>query len=336
VITSDLDPSRFVAQALRRLRLRHVELLAVLGTVPTVHSAADKLNLSQPAVSKMIKEIENVTQAPLFERSKRGLSATPRGAMMVRFAHSIIRHLQGAGDQLDAMKEGMSGLLRLGSSSMLTYLPRVILRVHQALPDLRVRVTEGRPRDLLAQLLAGELDCAITALPPALVAQSSWHSLLMESLAKDTLCVVASRGHRLASRRKLTWPELAGERWVLSQPDSLTREEFTSRFIQEGLRPPTPVVESLSAPAIVDLVGMDGELLGLVRLHQALAIGAKDRTVRLRVSPEISMPDISLVVNTLSPVPKETMDLLRTMLRLSTPNQDELGGIAARPRKIKR
>ena len=292
---NNMSTSSFTNQALRRLRLRHLELLDALGEVATVRLAAEKLSLSQPAASKMIQELERVCQTPLFIRGRRGVEANAQGRLLIRQAGLVMHQLNATGRQLEALSSGAGGLLHVGSSSVISMLPRAISLMRQRKPELLIRVSENSPRALLARLLDGDIDCALTALPPDALPLAEVGDLQLRRIASDRICVVASPRHRLARKKVLQWSDVLGEPWVLSPPDALTRQKFVEICLQEGFTPPLPAVETVSSTTVRWLVNSDTALLGLMRLHHGQDEAETGLIRILPVRPEIPLPDISLI-----------------------------------------
>ncbi len=322
-------PPSLAARAMRRLRLRHVELLLILGEVATVRSAAVRLNLSQPAVSKMIGEIEAICALPLFLRSRRGLETLPAGRVMIGHARAIHQQLASADATLGAMRRGFGSLLRIGSFSTTAVLPLAITLMRRDRPDIQVRIREAPPAVLIGQLLAGEFDCVVCALPSPLLATIAIDRLRVESVATDSICVVSAPTHRFARRRALAWRDVVASQWALPPADALMRQALTAALLQRGLRPPEPVVESLSAITMRWLVRFDTDLLGVMRLHQAREERAMGLLQILPVRPTIALPDISMITC------RDTVDVangaavLMTALRQAGRRRDLLQPVAA-------
>ncbi len=285
----------FTKLALRRLRMRHIELLDCLGQVATVRQASEMLSLSQPATTKLLQEIEEACGTRLFSRGRRGIEANPQGLMLIRHAQGIVQRLDHAGQQLQALATGSRAVLNVGASSTLPLLSRSLARLNERMPDVMIRIIDDRPRFLGERLLQGELDCILAPLPPELLASPDIAQLHLEPITTDSLCVVASEKHPLAKRRKLGWPELMQERWVLFPPDALTRQRFIEICLQHGLTPPSPAVECISFTSVRWLLHFNPTLLAVLRHHQAIEEVATGKMVILPVKPNATMPDVSFI-----------------------------------------
>lgn len=285
----------FTNQALRRLRLRHIELLHALGEVVTVSAAAAKLSLSQPAVSKMLQEIEEVCQAQLFYRGRRGIEPSEMGKLLIRHATLTVHQLDAAGQQLQAMQLGASALLNVGSSSTMPLLSQAVVKLRRQMPSLLLRVWDEPPRQLIARLMAGEIDCALAPLPPDILSSSEVESIRLQPVMADWMCVVASPQHRLAGHDSLQWSDVVSEQWVLSPPDALTRQRFVAVCLDQGLTPPRPAIECVSFKSVRWLLRSDPTLLALTRAHQVMDDVQVGLVKVLPVSPVVALPAVSFI-----------------------------------------
>jgi DNA-binding transcriptional LysR family regulator len=278
----------------RRLRLRHLELLVALAEAGTMRAAATRLHLSQPALSKMLVEVEDSFGARLFERTPQGVVANALGQAAVYRARVMLGELERGREEVDALRAGASGVLRLGTLSVTASVPRAITHLRHQVPGARVQVQEGRVRDLVQRLLDGELDAVFGAITPELLASDLLPLLRPELLLADELCVLCADGHPLARRRKLAWDDLSGHAWVAPPKDTLVRQALMTAFLNQGLPPPEPAVEVLSSVTVGSLLRLDPQLLGAVRLEHAQDELARGGMRRLPVTPAVPLPSIGL------------------------------------------
>lgn len=278
----------------RRLRMRHLELLVALADAGTMRAAAVRLHLSQPALSKMLGEIEAGFGARLFERSPQGLAANPLGDAVVYRARVILGELARGKDEVDALRTGAKGVLRLGTLSVTAAVPQAVAQLRRRLPGARVHIQEGRVRELIQKLLHGELDCVFGAITPEVLASDLLPLLRPEVLLEDELCVVCSIDHALARSRRLRWSDLQALAWVAPPKDTLVRQAFMTAFLNEGLEPPEPVIQVVSSVTLGSLLRLDPALLGAVRFEHARDELARTGVRRLSVSPVVALPALGL------------------------------------------
>jgi DNA-binding transcriptional LysR family regulator len=279
---------------LRRLRLRHLELLVMLGEAGTVRGTATRLSLSQPAISKMLGEIEGALGARLFERSHQGVRANALGLAAIYRARVVLNELGRIGDDLAALGDGATAVLRLGAPSVTATVPAAIVQLRARMPGTAVRITEGRVRELIQRLLDGELDCVFGAITPELMAGDQLPLLQSEVLVEDQLCVLAAASNPLARRRGLRWSELRAAPWVAPPKETLVRQAFMTAFLNEGVDPPEAAVEAMSSVTIGALLRLDATLLCAVRLDHARDEVARGDVRRLRVGPVVALPSLGL------------------------------------------
>lgn len=301
---------------LKRLRIRHLELLGHLREVSTVHAAAERMHLSQPAVTRMIKEIEEVFGGPLFDRMARGIAANHIGAELMRRSDVLMAGLGAAQEEAAIMRSGGSGLIRIGTFSGSNMLPSGIVELRRRLPRLAVQIREFQIDLLIAELLRGELDCIVGALAPDEFNNERLDRLQVHLLASDRLSVVATRTHPLASRKKISWARLANEDWILPPRGSLLRRAVIAACLTEGVTPPHPSIECLSTLTVLTFLRLDPGSIGPMREQHALEETRLNKDmVILDVRPGATMPPLALITRSgpeamRHPV-KELLDILR-------------------------
>ena len=187
----------------RRLRLRHLELLVALAEAGTMRAAAGRLHLSQPAISKMLVEAEDALGARLFDRTRQGVQATAAGHAAVRRARVALGELAHACDEVGALHKGVSAVLRVGTFSVTAAVPAAVVQLRRRLPGAAVRLHEGRVRELIQLLLEGELDCVFGALTPELLDDDLLRALQSELLLEREVAGRDMARRQLAQQRRL-------------------------------------------------------------------------------------------------------------------------------------
>jgi DNA-binding transcriptional LysR family regulator len=299
----------------RRLRLRHLDLLVALVDAGTMRAAASRLNLSQPALSKMLAEVESAFGARLFERSPQGLAVNPLGQAVVYRARVIFAELARGKEEVDALRTGASGVLRLGTLSVTAAVPRAIAQLRAQHPGARVQVQEGRVRDMIQRLLDGELDCVFGAITPELLNSELLPLLRPALLLKDELCVLCAEAHALAPRRRLAWADLQAVDWIAPPRDTLVRQALMTAFLNGGLEPPVPAIEVLSSVTIGSVLRRDPSLVGAVRAEHAQDEMTRGGLRRLTVAPAIALPSLGLYTRRSAGQPLPLVSAFATALK---------------------
>jgi transcriptional regulator, LysR family len=229
------DPNWFLRA---RLKTRQLLLLIALDDTRNIHRAASELNMTQPAASKQLKDLEDMLGVSLFERLPRGMRPTIYGEAMIRHARMALTSLSKAHEDIVALKSGLSGQVDVGVilSPGMALLPPAIARVKEQAPMLRIGVEVESSNILLSRLLHGELDFIIGRI----LDEEARGGLLYEELADEPVCAVARVGHPFHTRTDLTLADLAGEAWIMApRAASCARAATRCSASKAWRRPPT-------------------------------------------------------------------------------------------------
>jgi molybdate transport repressor ModE-like protein len=229
---TDLDP-------------RRLAMLAVAARCGSLTAAAAELGLTQPALSKSIRELERALGVPVLERGRHGVLPTEAGEALVARHRAIEAELHAAAAEVDAIRGAHSGrvVVGCGPSEATRLLPLALESLHAAEPGLRVTVLYGLNEALMPMVRRGEVDFALSSVPRT----ASDPELQHETLHTDSAVVVAHADHPLAARRSVKPAELAGQRWVLARRHELERRALDELFLQAGLKPIDAEIETTSA-----------------------------------------------------------------------------------------
>ncbi len=157
-------------KSLAGLSLRDLEYVEAVAELKHFGRAAERCGVSQPALSEQVRKLEGQLGISLFERTKRRVAVTAQGAVLLVQIERLLaqaRNLLAMGQQSAG---GLTGLMNLGAIETLGpyYLPGVLQLLRQALPEVGLRLTEGRTATLIERLRHGVLDAALIALPDTL------------------------------------------------------------------------------------------------------------------------------------------------------------------------
>lgn len=230
------------------LKPRHLQLLVALDDFRNVGKVAASLNITQPAVSKSLAELEKGLGVKLFERTARGVHPTIYGECLIRHARTVLTDLTHARDELMGLMSGASGSIRIGAlfTAVHAFLPQAVALLKQRAPNTSVLVREGTMGSFLSELWSGELDLIVGRLPN----NRSAAGLEERILSEEGVTLVAGRGHQLARRKQLHWSHLKELPWVLPPTGTLLREPVERAFERHGMPLPTNRVETLSVHLI--------------------------------------------------------------------------------------
>jgi DNA-binding transcriptional LysR family regulator len=226
------------------LKLRHLQLLVAMDDLRSVNRVAAHLNVTQPAVSKTLAQIEEGITVPLFERTPKGMEPTEHGACLIRHARDILERLATARDELRDISEGRITRVAMGVLPMTAavLVPRFIARLESEATDVAANVREGTMNTLLPALRAGDIDLVVGLLPERPLPVEFQSELLYE----DPLVIVVRRDHPLTRRQSVDWTSLSGYPMVLPSPAASTRSAIDLFLQDQGVSIPRRHLESMS------------------------------------------------------------------------------------------
>ncbi len=214
--------------------------------------AAERLSLTQPAVSKTIAELESLVGRPLLLRHAKGVDLTSAGEVLLKYAGASLRNLR---DGLDAALGAPLVLQESVSVGALpnvaaTLLPEAIDACRQASPQLHVRLASGTNAQLMDLLRQGELDFVFGRLAEP----SDMLDLAFEHLYSEELVAVVRTGHPLLKTRKVRPAELGGCTLVLPATGTAIRRTLDAFLVTHRVLPSGCIIETLETMFAVQMV----------------------------------------------------------------------------------
>ena len=230
-----------------RIKFRHLVCFLEIARQRSFARAADSLAVTQPAISKTLKELEDILAHPLFERSKSGVVLTAAGETFLRYAGPCVQSLRD-GVSVVRGHEPQGGEVRVGALSTVEsrLLPEVVARLHRRHGALAIQVASGSSAHLLAQLKVGELDLVVGRMTDSPEIQG----LIFEHLYSESMTLVVRAGHPLldpgevAAEGRLA--RLADYPLVLPPAGTTIRKYADGLFVQWGIPPAAQRLETLS------------------------------------------------------------------------------------------
>jgi DNA-binding transcriptional LysR family regulator len=299
-----------------RLRYKHLQMLVVLGSSQNLHRASLSMNMSQPAATRMLQEIEDMFACELFERLPRGMRPTALGRELLRFAEAALSGLDRCAEDLAARQQGGYGYLSIGTimGAAPDLVMTAVAQVKALNPQLRIRIM-GDTSDQVVQLLEqGRVDIAITR--RTLVDDRGRYEF--EPLGNERLIAVVHSGHPLARRRRLEWRELVRDwPWILQPETSPARMAIEQALRRLELPMPADVIECSSVYSMQQLVQLTDAVMVLSEsvMRDYLKMGL---VTALPVKLEAQMAPFGLLTRLGEPVSRELgvfIDLLRQRSR---------------------
>ncbi len=300
----------------RRLRLRDLHAFFAVAKYASMAKAAQQLGVSQPAISKVIGDLEHALGVRLFDRSRRGVEPTIYGHALLKRGLVAFDELKQGVRDIEFLADPTIGDVKIQCSDTIaaTILPQLLGRFFERYPrvvlhvDTMISQTTGLPA-----LLARKYDLSLGRLSMPLPDEFLSEDLDIEFLLDDQLVVAAGSHSRWARRRKIDLAELAGELWILQPPYSWNHARLTEAFHRQGLDMPKTNLVTLSMSLIVHFLSNGPFVTAFPRsvvLHNSL----KELPVDFPTRPwPVAL--VTLKNRTLSPVVERFIECAREVAK---------------------
>lgn len=260
--------------------LRQLRILIATVESGSVSAAARRLNVTQPAVSQQLRELDCTVGVRLLDRAGGRIIATAAGEAVLTHARAALTAVDAALAAASAYRRGGAGRVRLGTgaSACIYLLPPVLEAVRRAMPDIEIIVATGNSADIISSIERGTLDVGLVTLPTP-----AGNTLAVTRLLDDPLLALVPDAMLLGSGA-MTPARLGRLPLVLYEPGGSTRAIVDAWFRRAGIVA-KPVMELGNVEAIKVLVGggLGATLLPALALREPVA-GATVRPVRPRLS----------------------------------------------------
>jgi DNA-binding transcriptional LysR family regulator len=270
---------------IEQLRLRDLLLLDHLDQTGSLRVTAERLNVTQPAVTQALQVLENAFGVTLVQRGRRGqrgVSLTPAGqAALVRLRIArqelIAAHTAALTPLITTLRVGVLPL------AMFHVLPQALARLRVAMPNIHIELNESTVSGLWGALADGQVDAIVCRLPSPgerlpLAAGIVYHTV---SSGTERLVLVAGRAHPLVTKRNPSLESIAQQAWVLPPASAFTRMVFDQVFIRAGLKPPVASITSLSFHSNLQLAAASD----LMTVAPESAVRTYERALKLKIIP---------------------------------------------------
>jgi DNA-binding transcriptional LysR family regulator len=227
----------------RRLKLRDLDILMAVIEAGSMGKAAKRFNITQPAVSKVLADLEHTLGFRLVDRSRQGAEPTLHGRALVKRGIAVFDELQQGMQDMDFLSDPTAGNLRIGTAEPIAaaIVSPVVDRLSRQYPRMSFHVVAGETGLLYRELAARNIELVITRATGALPEEYS-----VEILFHDFLVVVTGANNPLARRRKIGLAELLNEPWVLPPLDTDFGSLVAAAFRSHGLVAPRLTMTTVS------------------------------------------------------------------------------------------
>jgi DNA-binding transcriptional LysR family regulator len=298
----------------RRLKLRDLHTFAAVARRGSIGKAALDLARTQPAVSKVINDMEQNLGVRLFDRTPQGVVPTRYGTALLRRATALLDDLGQALNELEHLANPTVGELKIGCSEglMAGFMPAAIDRINRQYPGVHFHVAQASTDPLLRALREREVDLVVVRIKP-----DPEEDLEKEILFDDPIAVVAGRDSVWSRRRRVALSELAAEPWGMVPHDVSIGPYMAANFRAEGVSYPTSGVRCTALQMQVSLA-RTGRYLAVLPTS-FLKFSTERSTLKiLPVRLDIQPPPIGVATlkhRTISPVANVFVGMLREVAK---------------------
>lgn len=229
--------------------VRQLEMFAAVAEAKSFTAAAQRLHVSQSAVSRQLKLLEEELGTPLFHRGVRGATLTDAGHLLVSAAHRITREMQDVASQISETQALRRGVLRIGGGMTvcLFVLPKLLRKFRALYKEVDLHITTGKTDDILRLLRSREIEIALLTLP--IVADD----LDVRPVLREEMVVMTAPRHPLTRRRSVDPQAMARHPLILFEKGSNTRKAVDDHFLAAAV-PINVIMETENVDIIKSMV----------------------------------------------------------------------------------
>ncbi|MGH8420000.1 MAG: LysR family transcriptional regulator [Pseudomonas sp.] len=248
------------------LKFKHLVLIDTLSRTRNMHAAALHMNLSQPAVSKMLREIERLLGFDLFERLPRNMPPTALGEHVVRYAQIALNDANKFVDQISSLREGGHGFLKVGAifAATAVVLPDAIVQLKKRWPLLSIEIVEQTSDHLMKMLDDKKLDLAVARYTD----EDQQKVYDFQALAPEPFCMVVNSRHPLTELDETPLRELGNWPWILYPVGTPIRARMEQAFAMAGISTPTNTIDTISMQTFLQVL-QSGPMIAMLPASMA-------------------------------------------------------------------
>ena len=213
--------------------LRQLEIIRAIADTGSFTAAGEKLRVSQSAISRQIRLLEEELGVAVFYRIGRRIRITPAGDSLLQLSSRVFQDLQETITSISDTRETLRGTIRLvgGMTVCLYVFPALLAEVRRAFPSLDLKITVGGIDRSIDMLRSGTADLGLVTLPVEAT------DLASEPVLEEELLLITYPAHPLAKKRRIVPADLHGQPFILFEGGSVTRGLVDEFFARERIEP---------------------------------------------------------------------------------------------------
>jgi DNA-binding transcriptional LysR family regulator len=229
--------------------LRQMEVLSEVARTGSFTQAAREMRVSQPVLSRTIRDIERTLRTRLLDRTTRSVQLTADGREFLAVAETVLQSYRAGMRRFTAYRDGEHGTFTLAAlpSVAASMLPEAVAGFLARYPGIQVKIVDGTTSEVIDHLLAGRADLALTD------SADAPGDLNVLPLTRDPLLAVLPPHHHLTTRPELTWHELAAEPFVAFTQGSSVRRLTDLGFASAQARP-SRLIETIAVGTAAGMI----------------------------------------------------------------------------------
>jgi len=267
------------------MELRHLRYFVAVAEAENVSRAALKLRVSQPGISRQIRDLEDEIGFPLFERSAKSVRLTAAGKVFLVEAREVLLHAEMAVKKAREVAHGGGGEIHVGYAPSLTVeiLPQILRKFQEQFPHVRVALHDLSSEEMVTQLRDGKLHVALSVQPP----KKLLRDLDFKLLARYMMCIAVAPNHPLAKAKAVTLAQLAAQPLIgYSRAEYPEYHEFIATiFVPVGHTP--RVTEEHDGIASIIAALESGRGYAFVPNSFACMVGSRLKIISLKPAGEM-------------------------------------------------
>lgn len=291
------------------MKLHHLRDVVVVAQRGSLRQAARHLGMTQPSLTRSIRELEHELDVTLFERNGTGMTLTAAGRAVLARAQGIESEVRRIRDDIDHIRGVATGSISIGLSTVshLALLPRVLARFTARYPGVRLRIVEGLFPALENEVRLGTIDFYIGPIGE----EANPAHLGVEPLFRNVRMIFARCGHPLGAAGSLA--DLADAGWVTGALTLVSEDELSPIFATFGLPRPRVVVDGRTSLTMI-AVAAASDLMTMLPRQWVAPLEASGMLRTIPIAEQLEAPTICMVRRTslpLTPVAEDLSDMFR-------------------------